>query len=105
MELGRLSRGFVINICMQKLEFLDKSLLKHGIIYDYSLIPDIVKAHDVVPIICPDHGVFHQRASHHYNGLGCRKCSDSNRAKSTEQFIAESKLIHGNVYDYTSSQY
>lgn len=36
-------------------------------------------------------------------GQGCPKCYGRN--KSTEEFILEAKLVHGNKYDYSKAQY
>lgn len=90
---------------MQKLEFIDKSIQKHGIIYGYSLVPESLRALDTVSIECPIHGIFHQRASHHYSGLGCRKCSDKKQTFSTNEFIQKAISIHGNKYNYSKVDY
>ena len=42
--------------------------------YDYSQV-EYINTRKSVKIICPKHGVFHQRPSHHINGVGCPTCS------------------------------
>lgn len=57
-------------------DFIKKSILKHGELYDYSIV-DYTIAHDKVDIICKTHGAFQLRAYDHLNGRGCQKCSKS----------------------------
>jgi Zn finger protein HypA/HybF involved in hydrogenase expression len=44
------------------------------------------------------------RASHHLNGVGCRKCSTKNRSilqtKTTAEFVKEAIFIYSNHYNY-----
>ena len=44
-----------------------------------------------------------KRASHHLSGVGCPKCVGKN--KTTDEFIQESILKHGNNYDYSLVNY
>ena len=41
--------------------------------------------------------------------MGCKSCSDKKKADSqrytTKQFIDKSKIIHGNTYDYSKTNY
>jgi len=80
-------------------EFINEAKLIHGGKYDYSLI-DYKNSLDKLIIKCELHGVFKQSASGHLQGFGCPKCVGKN--KTTEEFINEAKLIHGNKYDYSS---
>lgn len=55
--------------------FIKEANLIHNYKYDYSLIKEINNRHnDRVQIICPEHGVFEQRAAVHLKGHGCQKC-------------------------------
>jgi hypothetical protein len=45
----------------------------HGDKYDYSLV-EYVNAKGKVKIVCPEHGVFEQKAEDHINGHGCKEC-------------------------------
>jgi len=53
--------------------FIEKSNQIHKGRYNYSevLYETLQKP---VAIICPDHGVFHQRPANHYRGQGCPRC-------------------------------
>ena len=62
-------------------EFIKKAREVHGDRYDYSKVEYVDSKTDVC-IICPEHGEFWQRPSHHTAGHGCTKCaSDVNSAK------------------------
>ena len=71
-------------------------------------------------IICKTHGEFKQVAASHIKGSGCKKCYDEFRAKNkrkikfkdgrgkqlnTHSFILKSKNVHGNLYDYSLTDY
>ena len=49
---------------------------KHGDKYDYSLITEPHRIHDIVNIICPNHGPFETTLSDHFSWKGCPECSD-----------------------------
>ena len=91
----------------RRLDFIKTAKLVHGDKYDYSLV-NYVNGKTKVKIICPIHGMFEQIAENHLDGHGCPKCrSDKlrNNGKTTEQFIEESKLVHGDRYDYSLVNY
>lgn len=84
-------------------EFIDQARKIHGDKYDYSLV-EYKKAHDLVKIICPEHGRFEQRAYSHLHGFGCAKCGG--RFKSdTKYFIQKARKVHGDKYDYSLVEY
>jgi hypothetical protein len=56
---------------MTELEFIEKATKVHGTRYDYSEL-SLTRASDKVSIICPIHGVFRQKAYHHYPGIVAR---------------------------------
>lgn len=62
--------------------FIEKSILKHGLKYNYS--KSICRGRNTrVTIICPEHGIFEQVAfRHYYQGCGCMACA---REKSSRQ--------------------
>lgn len=111
-------------VCADKLrnskeDFLQKARAVHGDKYDYSLV-EYVDERRHVKIVCPTHGVFTQSPTHHLQGHGCRECfSDQlkhvmqNRLrhvqppprKTTEQFIADAQRVHGDLYDYSRTEY
>lgn len=63
----------------------------------------------LVRVICPRHGEFSQRATHHTAGHGCPDCGHEVRASAKrldlETFIARSRAVHGGKYGYDRSVY
>lgn len=57
-------------------EFIEKSVVLHNELYDYSLVEYKTKK-EKVKIICLDHGVFEQKVSVHLSGHGCPICRNS----------------------------
>lgn len=82
--------------------FIKKAKKIHGKKYDYSKV-EYEKALEKVCIICPKHGEFWQTPNNHLKGKGCPKCVGRN--KTTEEFIKEAKVTHGNKYDYSKVDY
>ncbi|WP_163920774.1 hypothetical protein [Photobacterium sp. Alg240-V54] len=56
-------------------------------------------------ITCTIHGNFSQRADAHLRGSGCPKCIKNRQKKTTKQFIASAKKIHGERYNYSLFEY
>lgn len=54
-------------------------------------------------VTCPSHGDFKQAARHHLSGSGCPRCYGRN--KTSQDFIREAQLIHGQKYDYKKIKY
>lgn len=89
-------------------QFIDRSILKHGYIYDYSKV--VYKStKDKVIITCKEHGDFLQLPSGHMVGKGCPKCGTikgiGQITKSKEKFIEEANKIHDNKYNYDKINY
>jgi len=89
-------------------EFIEKSIEKHGNIYDYTKV-EYVDTRIPVIIICKKHGEFKQVPINHYSGNGCQICG-INRSKESkkytkDEFIEKSIKKHGNIYDYTKVEY
>lgn len=80
--------------------FIEKSISKHGILYDYSKV-EYVNNTTKVCIICPEHGEFQQTPHAHLNGQGCPYCKGKH--KTTESFISELKKKFPD-YDYNYSK-
>jgi len=84
-------------------KFIEKSTRIHDNKYDYSLV-NYINSYTKVKIICPIHGIFEQRPTHHYNGgHGCQKCS--NNVIIFDKFIEKSNQIHDSKYDYSLVNY
>lgn len=88
---------------LTKAEIIKKCQLIHKHVYDYSLV-EYNRIDDNVIIVCKKHGEFKQEMNNHLNlKQGCPKCKGLN--KTTHDFINESQLIHGNLYDYSKTEY
>ena len=89
-------------------EFIKKSIITHGIKYDYSKV-NYVNNSTKVCIICPIHGEFWQLPHNHLNGKGCKPCgrkeSGRKQTSNTNEFINKAKKIHGSKYDYSKVKY
>ena len=89
-------------------KFIEKAIKKHGNKYDYSKV-EYKGCHVKVCIICPEHGEFWQTPDAFLHKNGCPKCGFEKMKKSltktTEQFIKEAKLVHGDKYDYSKVNY
>ncbi len=87
-------------------QFIQEAKLLHPE-YDYSLV-EYKNAKTKVKIICPVHKEFRIKPNDFLMGHSCKQCGverrAEKRAKSTEQFIQEAKLIHPE-YDYSLAEY
>lgn len=89
-------------------EFIQDSMLVHGLTYDYS---DTIytDSRTKVKIICREHGEFYQNASNHMNGRGCPECGVDRIKKAltytSEEFIDLCRSVHGDTYDYSLCNY
>lgn len=88
--------------------FIDQANTIHNNKYDYTQV-NYVSTNTKVCIICIIHGPFHQTPHNHLSGDTCMQCSIDERTiartKTTEQFIIDVKLIHGELYDYSKTVY
>lgn len=85
-------------------EFVSRAGAAHSGKYDYSLTSYGNSNTDKVTIICPEHGPFEQAPMAHLAGQGCPKCAGKG-VITTESFIALSRQIHGDVFDYSLSEF
>ena len=83
--------------------FIEAAKKIHTGKYDYSKV-EYINTNTKVCIICPEHGEFWQTPHRHLAGDGCPICRP-NKKLTTEEFIKKSRLVHGNKYDYTKSEY
>ena len=76
--------------------------------YDYSKT-DYKSAHEEVEIICPIHGPFPKTPNRHLKGEGCQECSKDilrkKYLKDQDEFINQAKIVHGDIYDYSKTNY
>ena len=88
-------------------EFIEKAKIVHKNKYDYSQV-DYKNTKTKVKIVCPIHGIFEQKPKNHLSGQGCPQCGIEKRKLvklTTEDFIKKAKLIHGETYDYSLTDY
>lgn len=88
--------------------FSEKAKIIHQNFYNYS--ESVYTGNDKqIKIICPIHGPFMQRASHHLNGKGCSGCMADKvsiqKKKPSDVFFFQCKEKHDDFYDYSSSIY
>ncbi len=84
-------------------KFIEKAKLVHGSKFCYEKVV-YERWNKRVTIICPNQHVFEQTPNDHLTGYGCPVCA-GNKRKTTEEFISEAKLIHGDIYDYSLTEY
>jgi len=95
---------------MTREEFIKKAIEVHGYRYDYSKV-EYVKSSSKVIIICREqgHGEFLSTPNIHLRNHGCRLCANNYLSKSKtnglDSFIARSKTIHEDKYDYSKFIY
>lgn len=89
---------------LTKQEFSDRANNIHRNKYDYSLV-DYKNNKTKVKIICKEHGEFQQFPNNHLKGYGCEKCYHNKLMSNTDDFIEESKEIHGDLYVYSATTY
>ncbi len=92
------------------LEFIEKSLKKHGNKYDYSKI-EYKNCNTKVKIYCKScNDYFLQYPTYHLGGSDCPKCAYKIRQIKTRKKLSEDDLnelcnIHKNKYDYSKVDY
>lgn len=74
------------NNYISKKEFINNSSKTHYNKYDYTQVEYKTSA-SKVKIVCPEHGVFEQRAYHHMKGTGCPNCKTSNGVNAIKQIL------------------
>ena len=92
------------NIRLSTERFISKARALYGGKYNYSKVQIIGNNKTKVCIICPIHGEFWQSPNNHLRGAECPSCFGTPK-KTTEKFIEEAKIIHGDKYDYSKVEY
>jgi len=85
-------------------QFIEKAKEIHGDKYDYSN-SEYINSKSKVLIICKVHGEFEQQPNKHLQGQRCKKCTIQKQRFTTEQFKEKAKEKHGDIYDYSISNY
>jgi very-short-patch-repair endonuclease len=93
---------------MSKEDFFNEVSKKYENNIDFSLI-NYVSPFTPMEFTCKKHGVFRLTPSELLRKRGCPECGKQNKLiphkKDTEQFIKESKYIHGEEYKYDKTVY
>jgi hypothetical protein len=94
--------------------FIERSIKIHNNEYDYSKT-DLEHRDEKgrVCVICPKHGEFWVKPSHHLDGHKCKRCisskprrrKDGSNSMGLEEFIKRARKVHGDKYDYSSTNY
>jgi len=85
-------------------QFIDLCQSVHGDEYDYS-ITKYINTNSNVTVRCKKHGPFEVTPSRHLKGVRCKKCYWDGQTQSTEGFVESAKRIHGDMYDYSETDY
>lgn len=85
-------------------DFIIRADEMHDDKYDYSKVIIGNTLNEPIIIICPEHGEFTQTAERHLAGDGCAKCAGKYK-RTTEEYIHDAKLIHGDKYGYDKTVY
>lgn len=98
----------IYKVKMKVIKFIEQANKVHFNYYDYSLT-EYFNSRTKVKIICSIHGIFEQLPLMHLKGQKCPKCALIIRAKkkikTNDKFILEAKVIHGDIYDYSKTEY
>ncbi len=86
-----------------KNNFIQKSIKRHGDIYDYSEVV-YINSIQKVKIICKEHGEFFVRPDAHVRKVGCPTCKGGVKYD-TDKFILLAKSIHYDRFDYSKVNY
>lgn len=86
-------------------QYIEDAIRVHGDKYDYKETV-FLNSSTKVKIFCNTHNeFFYQNPINHLCGYDCPKCANINRRHSTQQFIADSKEVHDDKYDYSEVDY
>ena len=89
-------------------QFIQLATDMHGDRFDYSRARYVSNT-TKVKIICPIHVDFEQTPKHHLKGEGCFQCgrdtTGRKKTKTTAEFIADARAVHGDRYDYSNVKY
>ncbi len=88
--------------------FIEQANIKHNDVYCYSKV-NYINTYTKVIVVCHLHGEFTVSPVKHLSGKICPTCShiagNHKLTKSTSQFIYDSKVVHGDRYDYSKAFY
>jgi very-short-patch-repair endonuclease len=100
---NKCNNGGISKLLNTKKNIVDRFNMVHNSKYDYSLM-NYLGTDIKISIICPIHGVFHQRPHHHLNGIGCQECGNV-KPLNTDSFIEKAVKVHNDFYNYSLVDY
>jgi hypothetical protein len=88
------------------IEYINQAIQIHDDRYDYSKL-EYISRDTKVCIICKidGHGEFFQDPWVHLNGSGCTICAINEQKNTLDDFIINSRKVHGDKYDYSKVKY
>jgi hypothetical protein len=97
-------RCSIVNKTLNTEDFIEKAIVVHGDRYDYSSV-EYFGAGIKIIIICKVHGDFLQIPHNHLKGQTCRKCDNTRKSSTINEFINSANKIHNNFYRYDLVNY
>lgn len=86
-------------------EFILKAKKIHGNIFNYDLV-EYINCSTKIKLICTIcDNIFLQSPNNHLSGKKCKTCSENKFRSNNDDFILKAIKIHGNKYNYDSSDY
>lgn len=93
------------NVTLTQQQFIERVIAKHGNVFSYEHT-HYTGAHNPVTLTCLIHGPFSKkRALQVVTGSGCSSCGRQHLTKSTEHFVTQARVVHGDSYDYACTKY
>lgn len=87
---------------MTKKKFLERARLLHGYKYEYPNLNDKILLSDHIDIVFNGE-IYTQKVNNHIN---LKRCPEkSTKVKTTDQFIRDARLVWGEKYDYSLTEY
>jgi hypothetical protein len=86
---------------------MDKIIRVHGNLYSYPNFNYCDGGNTLLDIVCPKHGPFQLKYTHHvHRKLKCKKCLNGRTTcRTTGDVINQCNVVHNNKYDYTKFVY
>ena len=85
-------------------EFIEKANETHNNFYDYSETL-YVDTRTKIKIVCPKHGIFHQRSNSHLSGNGCPACKQTKGEKLIRSYLKLNKLEFKQEFIYENFRF
>lgn len=86
-------------------DFVARAKAIHGDKFDYSLAEQEYDGLDSkIPIICPKHDIFWQRANSHLEGIGCPWCKESKGEREVAKWLGVHQFKYEREYRITPTQ-